>query len=128
VDTGFAVWDSSLKKFLSVESVTFWDCVEWFDGRSSVKVYIEAPHENRPVFSKNKQESHKATLKIAQNIGENKCMAKLLIEYLERNFIDYNTVKPTKTKMDAVTFKRLSGWEARTNSHGRDAGRLVMGR
>lgn len=37
------------------------------------------------------------------------------------------TGKRNRSKGDAETFARLTGWEGRTNEHARGAGRLVFG-
>lgn len=44
--------------------------------------------------------------------------------------IPYKVVAPKNnaTKMNADTFRSLTGWEGRTNEHGRDAAMLVFGR
>ena len=51
-------------------------------------------------------------------------------EYLKHYNIPYVAVAPknNKTKLTAEQFKRITGWEGRTNEHGRDAAMLVVGR
>jgi hypothetical protein len=36
-------------------------------------------------------------------------------------------VKPTRTKLKAEDFNRITGWQGRTNQEQRDAGMLIWG-
>lgn len=51
-------------------------------------------------------------------------------EWLIHHGISFCKVAPknNKTKLTAEQFKRITGWEGRTNEHSRDAAMLVMGR
>jgi len=129
--TGMATWRILDKSLTRVWSTDFWDCVtniRNFHTWNHAKFFIEAPQKNPPVFSNFKAMGQSVALKIAQDIGRNKCMAELLIQYFEREKISYEALRPTKAKWDAATFKRITGWQGRTNSHMRDAGRIVFGR
>lgn len=44
--------------------------------------------------------------------------------------VDFELVAPknNRTKMTAEQFKKLTGWQHRTNEHGRDAAMLIWGR
>jgi ABC-type multidrug transport system ATPase subunit len=51
-------------------------------------------------------------------------------QWLKHHNIPHVAVAPknNKTKLDAAQFKRLTGWEGRTNEHSRDAAMLIVGR
>lgn len=51
-------------------------------------------------------------------------------EWLVHHGISFCKVAPknNKTKLPADQFKRITGWEGRTNEHSRDAAMLVVGR
>ena len=63
----------------------------------------------------------RATLKIAQNVAENRCLAESLIGFAEGLGYRVYRVKPYKTKMNANWFRDETGWKGRTSSHARDA-------
>ena len=50
-------------------------------------------------------------------------------EFLEHHNIPHARIAPkaNRTKLTADQFKRITGWQGRTNEHGRDAAMLVIG-
>ncbi len=50
----------------------------------------------------------------------------LWLDLCERLGLPAATVEPTRSKWDAETFRRITGWSGRTNEHGRDAARFVF--
>ena len=65
-------------------------------------------------------------MRTAQNVGMNKRDAQLLIAYAEAHNFQVLAVRPTRTKLKADTFKKMTGWDKRTNQHARDAAMLVF--
>lgn len=138
VKTGFAIWFSKPKIFTEISTLSFWGTIKKIDQCADefldkdLKFYIEAPHKNPPIFPKHlDQRTIASAMKIAQNVGENKCMAKLIVKYLQNKKVNYSEIQPTKrslTKMNAEVFKKMTKWEERTSEHGRDAACLVWGR
>jgi len=65
---------------------------------------------------------------VLQGAGSVKRDCKIWDEFAEYHSIDINFVAPmhNKTKLDAKTFKHITGWEGRTSSHSRDAAMLVF--
>ncbi len=136
---GFALWNCTKQRFEIIRTLSFWDIIERLNAMANDEknlnfedrftVYIEAPQENAPVWRKGKgAQDGPAFARVCQNVGENKCAAKLLIAFCEKFGINYVACKPTKnswTKMDAKTFKRLTNIDQRTSEHGRDAALLV---
>jgi len=65
--------------------------------------------------------------KIAKNVGENHATGKLIEQYCIRNNYQYKLIVPKKSKVDAAMFKKLTGYDKRTNQELRDAAMLVYG-
>lgn len=86
-----------------------------------VKIYIEDARKRR-WFTGGREK--------AQGAGAIKIQCKLWEEFLEYYGFDYELVAPknNKTKLNADQFAALTGWQARTNEHSRDAAMLIFGR
>lgn len=144
--TGFASWDSGKKKFISIQTMNFWNAIAMIDiargvfRPPNIHVVIEDCTQNPPVFGIDKtyqmtkgvhSNKLRAVAKHGMNIGTVMEKTSLMIEWLKRNEIPYTAVKPGKksmTKLKADSFKNITKWEGRTNEHERDAAMLVFGR
>lgn len=130
---GLAVYDTREQRLLVCEThggdsdEPIWTICAFRDGGwPSVTVYVEDPAANKPVFQR-PGVNNRGMLRIAQNVGANKEAARSLIERLKALGIDVVPVAPRRAKkMDAATFKRLTGWTGRTSQHARDAAALVL--
>lgn len=129
---GFAYYHT-LTKSLELKSYSFWDLIEEIervlyilDFDDSFHVVIEGGWLNK---KSNWHGGNKlASSRIAKNVGSNHQVGKLIVEYCEQNGIPHEVVKPTKSKLNAETFKKVTGYEGRTNQETRDAAMLVFGR
>ena len=65
--------------------------------------------------------------KIAKNIGENHAAGKLIARWCDEAGIPYELIPP-RGKVKSARFKRLTGWNKRTNQDMRDAVMLIWGR
>lgn len=65
--------------------------------------------------------------KIAKNIGENHAAGKLIARWCDEAGIPYELIPP-RGKVNSGRFKRLTGWDGRTNQDMRDAAMLIWGR
>ncbi len=65
----------------------------------------------------------------AQGAGYVKAHCSIWAEFLQDKGIRHEAVAPRRnvTKLDAEAFRRVTGWEGRTNEHERDAAMLVYG-
>ena len=65
-----------------------------------------------------------------QGAGSIKRDCGLWVEFFERHGIRNTAVAPKaiSTKLDAKQFEARTGWDSRTNEHGRDAAMLIWGR
>jgi len=138
VSTGLCLYNPLNKQIINIETTTFWGVIELIEtlllcrNRNMIKVFVEDPSQNKPVFGRKVfGQNAKKIQKIAQNVGQNKREATLIMEYCERNKIPFQGIKPTKnthTKLDKDKFQRITGYDKRTSEHGRDACMLVYGR
>lgn len=65
-----------------------------------------------------------------QGAGAIKIQCKLWEEWLTYHEFEFVLVAPKDniTKLSAEKFKQITGWDARTNQHGRDAAMLIFGK
>lgn len=113
------------------------------------KVYVENPNINKPVFlpkqmkadifkrpspclngtpSEKQDIALRIAMRKAQNVGMNKQLAKLLIDFIQKKGFLVEMIRPGSKKLNAEEFRRLSGYTKPTNQHTRDAGMLILGR
>lgn len=116
----------------TIETMSFWGCVMYLDKCFTFHikpiVVIEDPNLNRPTFNKkgvSVGEVRKIN-KISQNVGMNKMMATLLIEYCELKGIPVKTVRPKTAKWTAEALKQYTGYTGKTSQHARDAAKLIF--
>jgi hypothetical protein len=66
----------------------------------------------------------------AQGAGSIKRDCKIWEDFLQELGCPYQQIAPQKgaTKWSAEYFAKVTGWEARTNNHGRDAACLIIGK
>ena len=122
-------------RLTTVITTSFWDIINELDQHrksgNAMLVYIENTNANKSLYAKHNGKGHNIRTRIAQNVGSNKRDASLLMEWMDRNKIEYIAVPPRKdnqTKNNSTIFKKITGWDAATSEHGRDAAMLFWGR
>lgn len=87
----------------------------------TLKIYIEDARQRKWVTGGREK---------LQGVGSVKRDCQRWEEFCEYHDIDYELVAPknNKTKTTASEFRRITGWQQRTNEHGRDAAMLIYGR
>lgn len=117
---------------VTLKNLTFFELFEElrFYKEREIKpvVYIECGFLNKSNFHLRTENSKAFNSKIGERIGANFETAKKIIEMCEYLNLEYVKVKPTKSKIDAETFKKITGLTMRTNSETRDAFMLIFGR
>jgi hypothetical protein len=63
--------------------------------------------------------------RIGANVGANHTIGQKFVEYCEMHKIPYKLFKPSSSKWDANIFKKITGWQGRTNGETRDAVRAA---
>lgn len=124
--TGFAVWDSKERKFLSVETIlihqAFIKILALRDEHPGMIIFIE---DARKVSRSGEEERARI-----QGAGSIKRDCSIWEDFCEDCGILYRFMRPGRgtTKMNPDYFKSLTGWKHRTSNHARDAAMLVFGR
>jgi hypothetical protein len=92
-----------------------------------IKLYIEDARQRKWIPT---ERNAKQVVGRAKGAGSVCRDAQIWQEFCEYYGIDYELVAPknNKTKLNAEQFKRLTGWQAKTNEHGRDAAMLIWQR
>lgn len=127
--TGLAKWDGSDLKIWPAKD--FWSAFDIFhelrvDYGDDLVTVIEKPDLNRPLF--NKRITGRKRDRYAMNVGSVKRDGQLWVAYMEHRGFPYKAVRPSTSKWDADTLRRITGYRGRTSEHGRDAAKLVFGR
>ena len=138
VKNGWAVWDSQVKKFCEIRTFSFWELItniETMNKAYDCRFYVEATYKIKAVWdSKGRPQPTNLEVirwgKLCQNIGQNRQISCLILQWLERNHCDYIECQPgsSLTKLKPDTFKQMTKYKERTSQHGRDAAMLVWGR
>lgn len=131
VNTGFAVWDTTARSFLQIETVplhrALWEVYNYKDNPFGVKVFFEDARQRKWIPN-----SHDIRTEMGrrQGAGSVKRDSKIWEDFCKDAGIAYEAVAPRRntTKMEAEPFARLTGWKGRTSKHSRDAAMLVFGR
>ena len=127
VNTGFAV--SKNGNLVKVSSMTITQAMKEISHilmykPEKIKIYIEDARK-RKWFGKNSNAKQ-------QGAGSIKRDCSIWDDYLSETGIDFELVDPKHqkgaTKKTADEFKQLTGWQGRTNEHGRDAAMLIFDR
>lgn len=90
-----------------------------------VTVYVECGFLNggNRHFKKNSSTAYNG--KISERVGANHEVAKKICEMCEYLELPFKQIKPTRSKVDAVFFEKISGIKVRTNQEQRDAYMLI---
>jgi hypothetical protein len=128
VNTGYAVWDRSQRKYLTIKSLKIHSLIITLfllitDKGYKDKFYVLAEDaRKRKWFGDNSQ----AKLIGAGSIRRD---GSILEDFLTDYAIPHEMIAPRKgmTKWNDEYFKKMTGWNERTNSHSRDAACLIYG-
>jgi hypothetical protein len=145
---GLSVWHKFEKKFLSIESCSFWECIESLERAKKfyipindydLTVVIEDVTQHSPVFfamttykttKGNHDNKIRAVCEQAKRVGMVWDKTNLIMEWCEKHNVKLIKRKPTRrsgTKMKADTFKNFTKWQGATNEHSRDSAMLIFG-
>mgnify|MGYP000290616877 CR=1 FL=1 len=94
----------------------------------NIKVYIEAGWLNKSNWHKVANGSASINANIGLRTGANHEVGRKIVEMCEYLKIEYFLIRPTKSKINAETFNKITGFNKRTNQEVRDATMLVFGK
>jgi hypothetical protein len=127
VETGFAIWDRLEHKLAVVQTMKIHEAmlyiVNWCRDGITPELCIRVEDaRKRTWFGKAGREQ-------LQGAGSIKRDAKIWEDFLTDLGVEFEMVAPknNKTKLNADIFKRMTGWQGKTNEHSRDAAMLVFG-
>lgn len=129
VHTGSAVYDTDLKALIYVKEYPVHRAMDivkqLYDEGKDIKVRFEDARK-RTWFGHHTAEEDRARL---QGAGSVKRDCQIWEDYLTDLRIPFEMVAPKNnaTKLTAEQFRRITGYEGKTNEHGRDAAMLVYG-
>ncbi|MDR2291980.1 MAG: hypothetical protein LBE11_00720 [Prevotellaceae bacterium] len=123
-NTGFAVWDDKRAMLIAVETYVIHKAMEEvlrYYANGSIFVRFEDARK-RNWFGKAGREQ-------LQGAGSIKRDCTIWEDFLTDKNISYEAVAPSRniTKLSAKQFKKITGWQNKTNEHSRDAAMLVFG-
>lgn len=135
VHNGFAVWCKTTRSMPYIKTYHFWDLITELNRLREqqelemieMQFIIEDPSQNRPTFNKRSVANQAAQNKISQNVGENKRIAKLIIEYCEFYKLKYSALRPNSRKWTKDEFYAITKCMVNVSQHAIDAAKLVYG-
>lgn len=120
-----------VNEMLQIERLTTMDLVDLFvliEGMRDydIRVIVEAGWMNKTNFHVRGMDSVWKSAKIGSHVGANHEIGRQIIKFCEKRGIEYHAIKPKGHKMNALDFKRISGWTKRTNQEMRDAYKIIL--
>lgn len=144
---GFAVWSTVEKQLREVTGTDTYLAIKELEQyskkvKTKVGVMLEDPTLDKASFRS--WVSQAATNKLILNAGQNGGAARVILQACKHLALDVVRIAPSDrtrsdktsrpahalkmpTKLKSKVFKSLTGWEGRTNEHGRDAATLIYG-
>lgn len=125
-NTGIAVWNKQDKAFTQVA------CTKIHNAMQIVQYWADIVLTSGLIVRLEDARQHiwfgEDARKRIQGAGSIKRDCSIWQDFLEEKGIPYELVPPKEntTKVTAVYFNRVSGWQGKTNNHARDAGMLVL--
>lgn len=123
VTTGLALYDREEKRLVAVESYQILEAMD------EVRVRLHLGLELRFEDARMRRWFGKKDREVLQGAGSIKRDCQIWEDFCHRHQIKVTHIPPMDnlTKLNAGQFAKLTGWEGRTNEHGRDAAMLVFG-
>lgn len=131
VKTGFAVWDTRLKKFTEVTSMPIHKAmmtVKEMADKGVDKLHVRVEDARKRTWYGNEMSFVEERSKL-QGVGSVKRDCTIWEDFLRDLGFSFEMVEPKRnvTKLNSEQFKRLTGYNKRTSEHSRDAAMLVFG-
>lgn len=131
VHTGLAVWDSSSRQFVDIQTFGIVEAMRYLHDFQSTRQIGLLVFEDARQRKWIPREKDIAQLKgRAMGAGSVKRDCAIWEEWCKAYRIDYVCPPPRKglTKLTDTYFRGITGYDRRTSEHGRDAAMLVFGR
>jgi hypothetical protein len=131
VNTGLAVWDTSTRQFLDIRCSGIVDAMRYLaelqEQRQIGLLVFEDARQRKWIPREKDLKQFKGR---AMGAGSVKRDCSIWEEWCQTYRIDCVKTPPRQgmTKWTDAVFRGVTGYDARTNNHGRDAAMLVFGR
>jgi hypothetical protein len=130
--TGLAGFDPHENRLLFVGSdrplASIKRIERWAAGGLLLGAYVEDSRRS-PVYARHAGKNRSERDRVARSVGRIDQLIDLYLAVLHAAGVPAKGVPPVRSKKwDAATLRCVTGYEGRTNEHGRDAARLVFGR
>ena len=130
--TGVAVWCPETNEFEEVASFSFWEAVQYLDPyllAGMVGLAVVEDSRKTGLFRQRLGGAASLIGAKGRSLGRVDRDCLLWIQLFHRHEIPViaRSTKNKAKKVDAQTFRNLTGWKQVTNKHGRDAGMNVFG-
>lgn len=134
-ETGVAIWDGKRHALVDVFSSPIHKAMETVKSYAEAeraggeRVFVRVEDPRLRTWFGTERMSRDEERKRLQGVGSVKRDASIWDGYLKDLGVQYEMVAPKRnvTKVDARRFKAYTGWDKKTNEHGRDAAGLVFG-
>lgn len=125
-------------RLVDLKTMNFFDLQEWIieQNQAGAHFAVEDVQANKATYARNIQrgsrQKEQAQMNcISQKVGRVKHSAELIVMWLDRIGASYTLVKPLggtakAAKRKADLFKKLTGWDGRSNEDTRDAAMLAL--
>jgi len=121
-------------KLVSINNIRFPDLIEFLTGvgdKADMLVKLENPEANKGLFAAHSNKNKAVSIRVATNVGQVMAVARLLHEMLVHHGYAVKLVSPLKgaakkCKDDAEYFKKITGWQGRSNADQRDAAMIAI--
>ena len=129
--TGLAVWDTTSRQFLEIRCSGIVDAMRYLGELQAERqiglVVFEDARKRKWIPRQNSVSEFQGR---AMGAGSVKRDCSIWEEWCREYKIDFVAPPPRKgmTKLTDAYFQGITGWDRRTNEHGRDAAMLVFGR
>ena len=120
-----------VNEMLQIERLTTMDLVDLFvliEGMRDydIRVIVEAGWMNKTNFHVRAMDNAWKSAKIGSHVGANHEIGRQIIKFCEKVGIECHAITPRGHKMNALDFKKRSGWTKRTNQEMRDAYKIIL--
>lgn len=113
---------------INLYNLTFFELFEILSSKENFEIYIECGFLNKSNWHKVINGNPAINANIGQRTGANHEIAKKICEMCDYLGLKYFQIKPTKHKLNATDFKKLTKIQSRTNQEQRDSFMLIFGR
>jgi hypothetical protein len=123
VNTGFAVWNKSMKKFIRLDTLAIHEAMAFVKNYCYLNVFVRVEDAKQRKWFGDRSNAKQ------QGAGSVKRDCKIWEDFLTDLKVDFEMVAPRKgmTKHTAETFRKITGYSGKTSNHARDAAMLVYG-